>query len=1022
MTKFESGLFRGRIAPKLSMLVGALLSGTAMAQTQQSAAPIDEITVIGSQIRGAKVTAPVPVTKLGAAQLDAIAPLSGDDLFRTIPQLGDVTFNSSFLPNSSNSARGDVGSLNLRNLGIGNTLMLVNGRRVVNHPTSQADENLVPVLTFNSNAIPVSGLSRMEILRDGAAALYGSDAVAGVVNAVTQDNFDGTKLETQYGAAQGTSLHEFNLHGIIGRNFDSDRGNITLYYEYTDQSSLKSSDQPFTASADKRPLFAGTRFDSAISLDGRSATTPWASLAVSPNPVGTIRQGTTAITTSAGAFHIQPSTNTSCAAQLGNGMCIGTGTPRTSGDDRNLRYDSASFDTSVQPAITRHNVFLTGHYDLYDNLTAFTEVGYYAADSHAIQGPSGTLSTQTITIPASNYWNPFGPVKFADGTTNPNRLANLNIPATGLNVALRTYSFVDVGPNAVDVSNTQTRFLGGLKGTWRDFRWETAALYSGAEVVDRSDGISATQLQRQLALSTPDAYNPFSGGSLSNPSLGDSTPSSVNAINAVKIKTTRNSTSSLSLWDAKVSRPDVLHLWAGDIGVAAGVEVRHETQHDRRDAHVNGGITFTDSVTGATIGSDLIGTSPSPDTSGHRTVASAFAELAVPLVSPEMGIPLVHAVDLQVAARTEHYSDFGSVTKPKVAAAWEVIDGVKFRGSWAQGFKAPNLEQEYATLVIRSNTRTDYVFCEADLRAKRISSFSNCSRSLSVSAYRSGNPNLQPEESENWSGGIVYQPKFLPERFGSLTATADYWKIDQTGIVGLFGEGNALILDYLLRTQGKTNPNVVRAAPTADDIAAVAGTGLAPVGQVLYVKDQYNNLLPQDVRGVDLNIDWRLDDTAWGDFSINVNAARLLNFYRSQSPDIAALLAARAAGQINAGTTITGGGSLMRQNGRPEWKWTINPTWHNGPVTFGALIQYTGSVLDTGLSDSAGNPWTISSLVTANLYGQYAFSEGWLKNTNVKLGVRNISNAPPPLSSAGYLGTVYQPYGRYWYAGVKKSF
>jgi outer membrane receptor protein involved in Fe transport len=1022
MTQFESGQFGGRIAPTLLMLVGALLSSTAIAQAQQAAAQIDEITVVGSQIRGAKVTAPVPVTKIDQRQLDAIAPISGEDLFRSIPQMGDVTFNSSFLPNSSNSARGDISSINLRSLGIGNTLVLLNGRRVVNHPTSQADENLVPVLAINANAIPVAGLQRVEVLRDGAAALYGADAVAGVVNNVMQDKFNGAEIQTQYGAAQGTHLNEKNISARIGRNFDNDRGNISLFYDYTNRTSLNSADEPFAASSDKRPLFVGTRFDGALSLDGRSTTTPWASLQVSPTTFGTVKSGTTSLTTSAGAFHIQPNSQTGCALQLGNGICIGTSTPATSGANRDLRYDAATFNTSLMPAVERHNIFLTGHYDLYDNLTAFGEFGYYTADSKSIQGPTGTLSTQTVTIPSTNYWNPFGPTKFADGSVNPNRLANLNIPATGLAVSLKTYNFVDVGPNEVDDTNTQRRILGGLKGNWRDFRWESALLYSDAEVVDTSDGISATLLAKQLALSTPDAYNPFNGGSPSSPSLGDTTPSSANALNAVKIKSVRDSTSTLSLWDAKISKPDLFTTWAGDLGFAAGAEARRETQHDRRDPHVNGTLTFTDPVTGAVNGSDLIGTSPSPDTSGHREVESVFAEFAVPFVSPEMNVPFIHSFEAQIAARFENYSDFGSVAKPKVAAAWDVIDGFKFRGSWAQGFKAPNLEQVNATLVIRSNTRTDYIFCEEDLRAKRITSFANCSRSLSVSAYRSGNPNLKPEESENFSGGVVVEPKFMSEHFGHLTATADYWKINQTGIVGLFGEGNALILDYLLRTQGKTNPNVIRAAPTSDDIAAAAGTGLAPAGQVLYVKDQYNNLLPQDVRGIDLSLDWRLDDTKFGDFDVNFNGARLLNFYRNPSPDIAALLAARASGQINAGTTITGGGSLIKQNGRPDWKWTVSITWHYGPVTMGALIQYTGAVLDTALVDSAGNPWTVSSQVTANLYGQYKVDEGWLKDTSLRLGVRNLTNEPPPLASTGYVGAVYQPYGRYWYAAIKKSF
>jgi hypothetical protein len=246
--------------------------------------------------------------------------------------------------------------------------------------------------------------------------------------------------------------------------------------------------------------------------------------------------------------------------------------------------------------------------------------------------------------------------------------------------------------------------------------------------------------------------------------------------------------------------------------------------------------------------------------------------------------------------------------------------------------------------------------------------------------------------------------------------------VKQKGIVSLFGEGNALILDYLLRTQGGSNANVVRAAPTADDDAAFAGTGLTPVGTVLYVKDQYVNALPQEARGIDFGAMWRLHGTRLGDFDVSVNGAHLLKFYQRPSPAIAELMAARADGDINAGTTISGGGDYIRQNGKPEWKWTAALSWRLNNVSAGVFTQYMSDVDDTNLLDSAGAPWVIDSQLTGNVYAQYEFTDGWAANTKVKLGVRNITDKAPPLSSNGYLGSMYQPYGRYLYASVRKSF
>ena len=1001
-------------------LTASAYGGQALARQaaapQDNVASVEEIVVVGTRIEGSKVTAALPVTSIDAKQIEAIGATSGDDLFRSIPQMGDVNYNSSYIPNSSNSARGDIGSVNLRNLGSGNTLVLLNGRRVVAHPTSQADgTNLVPVITFNTNAIPTTGLSRLEVLRDGAGAIYGSDAVAGVVNTVLKDNYDGLEAEAQYGYGEGTHLREYGLNVLTGHNFA--RGNVTLFLNYNQRTALRAGDQDYTASADKRPLFVGTHFDGAASLDGRATTTPWGNFTAAAR----VTQNGVALTSTAGAFHIQPTTNPGCLGSAGPGICFDDGALATSAEDRNLRYDPQGDNTSVMPELKRLNVYLTGNYDLTDDIKAYGEVGYYTATTHAWQSPVYTTSAQVITVAKTNYWNPFGPTTF-NGVANPNRLAGINAPAAGLNVTLNSYSFADLGPSKVDVKNTQTRFLGGFKGQKFGWRWDSALLYSRAEVKDTSDGISATLLQQQLALSTPDAYNPFNGGNLGAPSISDTTASSAAARSAIRVKSVRDSTSTLASWDFRVSKADFFALPAGDVGVAAGIEARRETQKDDRDARVDGTVKFTNAVTGVTYDSDLIGTSTSPDTKGDRTVGSAYIEFAVPVISPDMNIPLVRNVEMQLAGRYEDYSDVGDVAKPKVAVAWDLVDGLRLRGSWSEGFKAPNLEQINASVVTRSNTRTDYTRCEADLQTGKITSFSNCSRTQSVAAQRSGNPDLKPETSTSTGFGVVFEPKFVPDQFGQFTFTADYWRVKQKGIVGIFGEGNAVILDYLQRMSGGTNPNVVRAAPTADDIAAFAGTTLTPVGTILYVKDQYENLLPQEARGIDYNLMWRLHGTRFGDFDVNIGAAQLLKFYQSPSPAIAQLLAARAAGKINAGTTITGGGDLLKQNGKPELKWTTALTWRLNQVTVGAFTQYTSDVQDTALLDSAGAAWTVDSQLTGNLYAQYDFTDGWASNTSIKLGARNITDEKPPLSSNGYMGNLYQPYARYWYASIRKRF
>ena len=980
----------------------------------------EDIVVVGSRIVGARVTEALPVVVINEDKLDAIGAVSGDELIRAIPQMGDVTFNPGNNAQTSNAARGDVGSVNLRSLGVGNTLVLLNGRRVVTHPASQglSDTGTVPVLSYNSNAIPTLGLSRLEVLLEGAAALYGSDAVAGVVNTVLKTNYDGVRLEGQYGGAEGTHLRELQLGGVFGKNFS--RGNLTASIEYTEREALRAEDQEFTASADLRPLFADDpNFGGLTGPDTRATRGVFPALQV-PVTGGRPRRGTTNLTSAAGAFTVRPTSFGGCTYALSADLCLVNTALATGGAFRDVRYDTA-VGTTVLPAVKRVNAFAAGHYDLTDGLTLFSELGYYHSDTTRIQPP--VINLNRITIPASNFYNPFGPTTI-NGQPNPNRIPGLvNVPAAGLPVVLTNYRFVDAGSQRVEVSGEQRRALIGIKGESLGFKWDSAFVYSDAKAKDSSFAVRSSALQQSLALSTPDAYNPFNGGCTATPSFGDCTPSSQVAIDAIGFQLERRSKTTLTMADFRASRSRLLTLPGGDVGLALGVEVRRETQRDDRDSAVDGSSPFIDSVTGEITISDAAAVSDNPDTYGKRTVAAGYAELAVPLVSENMAIPLVRRFDLQLAGRYEHYSDFGSVARPKVAAAWDLIDGLRLRGSYSKGFRAPNLEQVNAVEYARLSTTQDFVRCEADLRAGRIAGFGNCGNNVGYSRRVSGNPDLQPEKSTNFNLGTVIEPSFLPDGIGKVTFTADYWSIKQKGIVGILGNDTAIALDYLLRLQGSSNPNVVRQAANADDIALFAGTGIAPAGQIIAVRDQFINLLPQTVRGVDLGLYWTTPRTRFGRFDLSLNATRLLEFSRPPGSEVDALVAARAEGLINAATPLPETQDLIEANGRPKWRGTGSLTWSLGRVKVGSFFRYTGAVDETGFVDANGNPWRVKSQFTANLYVDLRLRDrDQGGEVRWRVGARNITDEKPPLTSEGYLGSLYTPYGRYWYTSVTTEF
>jgi outer membrane receptor protein involved in Fe transport len=539
------------------------------------------------------------------------------------------------------------------------------------------------------------------------------------------------------------------------------------------------------------------------------------------------------------------------------------------------------------------------------------------------------------------------------------------------------------------------RGLAGIKGDWNGFDWESAVTYSWARTDDETRNvISNTLFQAALAKTTPDAYNPFNGGSQPNYSLGDASVSNLETIKSFLVNANRIGTTSLTTADLKFSKPDLFTLPAGGIGFAGGLEIRNETYEDNRDARLDGTITYTDIVTGIKYGTDIMGASPAPDVKADRTVSSAFVEFSVPVISDEMKIPLVQSVDLQLAARGESYSDFGDVVKPKVAGSWTVVDSFKFRSSWSQSFRAPNLAQFYSAGTQVANTRTDFAACRLN---------NTTCTGVSTLEVRAGNQNLKPEDAETLSIGFVFQP------IRGLTLTVDQWTLDSDGVIGIQGAQNQILYDLLLRQSGKSNPNVVRLAPVGTQV----------VGDLSFVQDDYFNLGPRTLEGIDIGLSYELKTKKLGDFSFDLSGSKLTEFLQSASPLQQELIAANAAGRLGTGVTITQAGSQIQVNGNPEWRATANITWKKGPYSAGALASYVGPVFDTGTLLVNNQFYELKAMTTVAVYAQYR-KDGF----RARLGARNVFDQKPPLSSSnyGFLGSLHDAIGRNVYLELAKDF
>jgi len=1006
---------------QLSKKVRTLLLGTtylgmvaapALAQdaADQDAEPreLDKVVVVGSQVVGADIEGALPVTVVDAESFAENGFTSGEDIIRSIPQLGSIGFGAVRGGITGvNAARGDVASFNLRSVGEGNTLVLINGRRSVLHPITQTSSfDGVPITTTNANSLPPGAIDRVEILRDGAAALYGADAVAGVINYVLDDDYTGGEISVRGGKElDDGGRSDLNITGSKGFEFNDGRTNLVLSGSFSTRNGILAQQSGFNTSEDLRGR-APSEFASDISLDNRSSleVTPFFNL----NGIGT--------------FHLRPvDLVRDNGSTLGVGDCGGRGFAGSDlvlndgiqdlcidsgGHDRALRPNRLS-DRTLIPDTDRLNIFTFGKHELSDTMELYGEASYYYAKTDRQWEQASILSNGRFFVPADYYYNPFGPVTFADGRTNPNRLPGLDtslVPEEGLGFELLSLRPVDVGPRQIEVTNESFRVLGGVRGEWGNWNYDSAFLYSEATAEDVSNNrISTPLLQASLSLDTPNAYNIFTGVNPGDPSsITDLTVNPRSAIDPFIVSSSREAETTLTLIDFKLSNASIFELPAGGVGIAVGAEFRREELDEDNSAIFDGSQPFIDPLdTSLAPGevtnlSSLQGSSVRPDFGGERDVYSAYGELLVPLLAD---LPLIQSLDAQFAVRFEDFSQFGSVTKPKVALSWYPIDWLQVRAAYSEGFRAPSLVQ--LNLPDTSITTGVQDFAEGILLGTGDINAGPANGNYILET--SGNINLQPEESENFNAGIVFTPT------SNFTFTADYWSIEAVGTVGVLSDENESRLDAVLRAQGSSNPSVTRAAPDADN----------PLGEIILIQRGFENLGQRELEGIDLAVFYDLE-TDIGNFGFEVNAAKLNKFDQSPS-GIAQQIVDFGADPTVLGSAV---GSALEVEFFPEWRGSGRITWDSPDDKWGASLfgSYVGEVIEPSVTDSDGNFYTVeedirfnASVVRRDLFGD---------DSSLRIGVNNILDEDPPLAdeSFGYEGELHSVTGRYVFVSFTKQF
>jgi iron complex outermembrane receptor protein len=1017
-----------------SAAAAAILSGTSAttAQARQSAQPAaseaaatpiraETVVVTGSNIRRANLETVIPITVVDQSAIAVRGALLPSEMLTSLPSVVNLPENETRL--GSSGARGDNANVNLRNMGATATLILLNGRRMAINPFTAGLSQAV-----NVNHLPTQGIERIEVLRDGASSVYGSDAVGGVINYILRRDFEGVETMLRYGQPEAGGGRSLQGALTAGTSFANGRSRVFATIEALHREETLLSERDFSRTslnADRAPppfnALGGP-------FDGRSARGFWPTFRVGASTANTFFRpvnGTPALTTAA------PS--------------------RAANPEFFLDLNQFGF---ASPETARGNAFATLEFDLTDRITAFAELAYYKSSSTMQRQPlalNAPTSDQLMVMPIDSPYNPYGS-RFFHPTGAPNADGSLRLVGAPRTVSFTQMTIRDLPSESIETESDVYRLVGGLRGnlgeTWE---WESSLFYNKVSGEDNAfPNVRESRLQAAIARTDANAYNPFgytfrvAGGAVVADQPYVNPKAVVDTFAAVY---SRSASASIASGDVRASGT-LFTLWGAEVQAAFGAEFRREELEDLRppfsgENPISSGLD--------PLNNDFLLHPPRPDVLGDRDVTSAYAEFVAPLVSPERAIPLIESLELTASARFESYSDFGETTKPKVGVNWRPASWLMLRGSYNEGFMAPSLAALY------TSPRWSITAGAGDIDAYR-NPFLN-EGAYVKRTYFGGNPDLEPQESEGTTYGFVFDAPFLP----GLSLTADVWKIERTNLLGqrstaqIDASDTALLREFT-RAQiaagvpvnqidigsgasYKGDPDVERFALTPEDRAAFAaynaanpGNPAAPAGRIFARYQPFVNLSSSEHEGVDFGVRYALPRQDWGRVVVTSDWSYLRR-------SITVLAPANVAPTVNDG---------LLGDGAAKWRSTTNINWDNGPWNASLAIYHVGKTHDSGATttqaeyERLGSPsyiepfftagrtlyrLVIDPVVTYNVSVSYQFgSEAapWIGDTRVRFGVANLTDEAPPLASGafGYDPSVSQTLlsGRTWSLELTRRF
>lgn len=789
-----------------------------MAQEEEDVADQGLITVTGSRIKRVDIEGPSPVVTISREDIDTTGDITVADVLRATPY---NTFGS-FTPRSGTGNANGNAAVSLRGLGSNRTLVLLDGRRMSGGALAGAS-------TQNLNVIPFAAVERIEILNDGASAVYGSDAVGGVVNVILRKDYEGVKLYGQVGRPTQEGGDE-DSYGIVG-GISSGKGNITFALDHAERQHLTSADRAFTRTGLSPFGFPGTMFVTTTDQFGNFIDL--GGLADPRCPTGGLGS----------------------SAEFPNSFVRGNSF--TSGTECAFNFAGAGGDSEA--GIDRNSIFVQGNYNIDENTQIFARGIFGKQDNFGRYAPA-PIAGPILSMSANNPNNPTNPAAFGGQfSVLPGPVFNANGDQLGVGNCIFSPSDPDQDPdpgcdtalmqnytgpfplptiayrnvpggarNSLGTTSFEDYLLGfrGFVDWFGGADWEIGAQYSE----QRNDNI-----QQGLAFANI-LQNRVDDGSFDI--FGVNGPTSPTVAASAGHEGFTNRLHRVSSVDGTLIF-NVGELPGGPLGLAVGTEYRDEKFDDNQDAAQNAFI-----VAGSAGGADV---------TGARAVFALFTEA---------NIPVLPNLEVSLAGRYDKYNDFGTTTNPKLSVGFRPIDSLLLRASYGMGFRAPSMTELYSSASLSNNGAVDTTRCnntgQQNVDPSTLPSGHPC-LTVQFTNVRGGNTNLDAETSDSLTVGAVWSP------LDDLTFSINYFDIQVDDEIRFLPIQSSLNLEF------------------QQNMGGLQGTSLVSRnvnGSVNTIAANFQNIAATRTDGFDVEVAYGFSPGQVGDFDLRLLATSVSTFER----------------------------------------------------------------------------------------------------------------------------------------------